>query len=87
MNQRAALQDTLAKLRANGMATCEIEEEGCDFDHFVDMHNRILAADHNGTPFSEAKLGRWLGWIQGAASACGFLTLDEAKHINQRWSD
>jgi hypothetical protein len=32
--------------------------------------------------FSQAKLGRWLGYIQGVAVNSGYATLDEMKRIN-----
>lgn len=56
------------------------EDQGLDpsltLAHAIDMQRRI-------TPdFSEAKLGRWLGWIQAAAVANGIGTLETYKTIN-----
>jgi hypothetical protein len=89
MNQRKAFEDTLTRLREIGYDIMGNESEGIDYDHFEDMLRRIKAADAEGTPFSEAKIGRWLGWVQGAAAAgsCGGFSLDDAKKINQRWAD
>jgi len=36
--------------------------------------------------FSQAKIGRWLGWVQGAACAKGWLLLDDCKRINAQFS-
>ena len=73
MNQLAAMKVTLDLIRRR-------QDEA--MDHFEDMYERASQGE-----FSEAKLGRWLGWIQGAASANGLMTLDEAKEINRRHSE
>jgi len=86
MNQREAMRETLALVKSRVQlwydsippATCE--EVG--LYHFEDMLTKV---DDTKNFFSEAKLGRWLGWIQGAAAARGLLTLEEAKKINFKW--
>lgn len=50
-------------------------------DHLVSMRERIT------DDFSEAKLGRWLGWAQCAVVFSGVATLDEMKHLNFSFSD
>ena len=50
-------------------------------DHIKGMPERM--ADD----FSEAKIGRWLGWVQGVACAKGWLHLDDCKRINKDASD
>lgn len=68
---------TLAKKRGFGPPEpMMLEPEGTDFDHLDGMADRI-------TPeFSADKIGRWLGWMQGALAAKGWITLEEAKVIN-----
>lgn len=39
--------------------------------------------EENSAAFSAARLGRWLGWAQCAATVAGVLSLDEAKMINK----
>lgn len=58
--------------------------EGCDYWHLQDMVERVEAAmSMPGMEFSEAKLGRWLGWMQGAVVAAQVgLSLDDMKAIN-----
>ena len=70
-------------------ATIEIAERrkmpempGTEFGlaHLRSMRGRI-------TPeFSEAKLGRWLGWAQCAVAASGFSSLEEMKEINLKFA-
>jgi hypothetical protein len=75
MNQRKAFDDTVALAIERGMPMNEGSDIG--LAHLLDMQQRI-------TPdFSEAKLGRWLGWAQCAlVAACVEVTLDDVKHIN-----
>lgn len=62
--------------------------EGCDYWHLQDMMERAQAAMNTpGMEFSDAKLGRWLGWMQAAVVAAGIgLTLEDMKEINRRHS-
>lgn len=58
--------------------------------HVRQMVSTVEFHQHPDTPsepFSEAKLGRWLGWLQAAATAAGALTLEECKAINRRYSE
>lgn len=75
MNQLAALRDTIVLAEERGMP------EYCGdlgLSHLRSMYTRAEAGD-----FSEAKLGRWLGWAQCAVvAACIGVTLDDMKAIN-----
>lgn len=42
---------------------------------------------HPGEKFSDAKMGRWLGWAQAAVVAMGAGTLEEMKEINVECAD
>jgi hypothetical protein len=48
------------------------------------LDNRIIAADVGGIPFSETKIGRWLGWAQAAVVCNGGGDLNDMKEINMR---
>ena len=59
-------------------------------DHLNDMLKQMVENANPQDPdggFSEAKLGRWLGWMQAAGCAMGVLNLDDAKTINIRHRD
>lgn len=81
MNMKAALLDTLSLAHNREMFTKETVHE-LSYAHLLDMHMRVLQDE-----FSEAKLGRWLGWAQAAVVAAGCGTLDEMKKINKRHAD
>lgn len=79
MNQRAAFDATIGLALGREMPL----EEGSSLglSHLLDMQSRI-------TPeFSEAKLGRWLGWAQAAVVSHGLMTLEDMKQINRRYAD
>ena len=79
MNQREAFRETVALAAARGMP--DHGGAGLDLSHLRSMHGRIT------DDFSEAKLGRWLGWAQCALVAANVgVTLDDVKDINRRWS-
>lgn len=77
MNQRSAFTATI------GLAINRNMPSGpgpLSLTHLISMNERI-------TPdFSEAKLGRWLGWAQCAVVAAGCATLEEMKELNKRHS-
>jgi len=87
MNQREALRETIELARANGMDNCTSDIPELDFPHLVSMYDRIIAADVTSTPFSEAKIGRWLGWAQAAVVVHGEASLEDMKALNMKWSD
>lgn len=85
MNQVAAMQETLALARIARMDNLESDIPELDFPHLWDMYQRVLQAD---PPMSDAKIGRWLGWIQAAVVAAQIgLSLNDMKDINKRWAD
>lgn len=80
MNQLAAFADTVALAERRGMS-----EHGCELGlaHLRSMYERAASSD-----FSEAKLGRWLGWAQCAVVAAAIgLTLEDMKEINLSHAD
>ncbi len=74
MDQRAAFRDTLALARARNMPRHEGTEDG--LAHLESMHERITG------DFSDAKLGRWLGWAQKTLQVEAAMTLEEIKQVN-----
>lgn len=82
MDQRSAFFDTLSLCKTRIPSyMLDYGRDGCTLKHAISMGERI---DHS---FSEAKIGRWLGWLQGSMAAQGYLTLEEAKKINKKWAD
>ncbi len=57
-------------------------------EHMRDMLRRIEANSDSTAPngYSEAKLGRCLGYLQGVAVGLGVMCLDEYEDINKRWA-
>lgn len=81
MNQVAAFAETLEFACEQGMDNCEFEKDEVNYWHLVDMFKQI---EDNPEKFSEAKIGRWLGWTQCAVVAGDFGTLEDMKRINER---
>lgn len=81
MNTLKAIEDTLQLAREHGMDNCDVQIEGCNYSHLADMYSRIVAEPQL---YSEGKLNRWLGWIQGVVVATDFGTLEQMKEINKR---
>lgn len=80
MNQQEALRETVKLAVDHGMA---LDRDGhLGLYHLKEMLHAVDRGD-----FSDAKLGRWLGWAQCAVAANIGLTLDDMKRINRRWSD
>ncbi|QRY43163.1 hypothetical protein JVX93_21705 [Mycolicibacterium boenickei] len=80
MNQLAAFNDTISLAEQRGMP----EHRGeLGLAHLRSMYDQAVSSD-----FSDAKLGRWLGWAQCAvvASSIG-VTLEDMKQINLRHSE
>ncbi|MBU2051486.1 MAG: hypothetical protein KKH61_21255 [Gammaproteobacteria bacterium] len=78
MNQRAALDETIKQVETI-IVWGDVPLSQADFDllrHIKEMPVRM------SSDFSEAKIGRWLGWVQGVCCAKGWLTLDDCKNIN-----
>jgi hypothetical protein len=84
MNQREAFRETLEIARANGLDNCSSDYSELDYAHLQYMYAKIIEADAAGEPFSEPKIGRWLGWAQAAVVANGGGDLADMKEINMR---
>lgn len=87
MNQLEAMRATLDLARERGYDDISFEEEGVNYIHLVSMYDRVNAAIIEGKPFSEARLGRWLGYIQGVLVANQCCTLEEMKQLNKAFAD
>jgi hypothetical protein len=79
MNMLAAFDDTIRLAEDRGMP--QIGTPGLDLAHLRDMRSRITPS------FSEAKLGRWLGWAQCAVVASGCASLEDMKTVNLKHAD
>lgn len=82
MNQYEAFRETLQL--ANFMHMPAMVGTNIGADHIADMWRRINA---DPSAFSDAKLGRWLGWAQACVVAAGCATLDDVKAINMKWAE
>lgn len=81
MNQLEAFQETLKLARERKMPKNITSPLG--LEHLEGMF--IKAVNEN---YSEAKLGRWLGWAQACVVAADIgLTLEDMKEINMRHAD
>lgn len=87
MNQREAFRETLELARSHNMDNCSSGIFELDYPHLASMYQRILEADYTTEPFSETKIGRWLGWAQAAVVSNGCGSLEEMKQINKRWAE
>jgi hypothetical protein len=79
MNMREAFAETVDIALNRDMPMDEGSPLG--LAHLLDMEERI------SDDFSEAKLGRWLGWAQAAVVSHGKLTLEDMKQINRRYAN
>lgn len=83
MNMREAMKATLELAKERGYDNIGFEEIGVDFPHLQSMYDRAMSSD---IQFSEGKLGRWLGYVQGVLVANACCTLDEMKKLNERFA-
>lgn len=75
MDQRAAFDATVELAEAKGMP--RFLGGSISLNHLFDMQSRIT------DDFSDAKLGRWLGWAQAALVAANVgVTLEDMKQLN-----
>lgn len=82
MNQLAAMYETLEEARKRGMTQQSGDNPTIDFPHLAEMYDRACIGN-----YSEAKLGRHLGWIQCAVVVADIgLTLEDMKQINLKHS-
>lgn len=92
MDQRAAFEDTIA-LMEERIVTVRIDIDRAALDeslwpaHLREMIGAVRSGSNpqdTESDFSEAKLGRWLGWAQASVVAMGLANLEEMKAINKR---
>lgn len=80
MNQREAPRETLRLAEAHGMS--ELPESDLGLDHLQEMVATVEVSE-----FSDAKLGRWLGWAQCALVAANVgVGLADMKELNAKWA-
>lgn len=85
INQISAFSETLEFARQRGMhQQIGTSDRGLDYAHLDQMYRKIIS---DPTKYSDAKLGRWLGWAQAAVVAAGCGTLDDMKEINRKNCD
>lgn len=77
MNQRAAWDETFALIAKSPLDNVNLPPS-LRFPHLHNMDQRLEDT------FSEAKIGRWLGWLQAAVVANGIATMEEMKEINRK---
>lgn len=76
MNQRRALRETVELAERHGMPDLPGSDVG--LSHLRSMVQTVEVSD-----FSDAKLGRWLGWAQCALVAANVgVTLADMKKLN-----
>lgn len=81
INQLDALRETVRLAEERGMPEMPGSELGL-------AHLRSILSTVNKSKFTDAKLGRWLGWAQCALVASGVgVTLDDMKALNLRHKD
>jgi hypothetical protein len=85
MNQIEAFRETLARCEDRWPVPMFGETS---IEHMRDMLRRMETNSDATAPngFSEAKLGRWLGYLQGVAVGLDAMTLEECKNINKKWA-
>lgn len=81
MNMLEAMRATVDLALERGYQDVVFDEVGVDWYHLNSMLERVQPN------FSEAKTGRWLGYMQGVLVANGVATLEEMKELNKRFSD
>lgn len=78
MNQRKAFKETVTLAIAKGMPRGLTGSTG--LEHLIEMEKVVVNGD-----FSDAKLGRWLGWAQACLVVADVgVTLEDVKEINRR---
>jgi len=80
MDTLGAIRATLALAYDRNYDDEESDVAASDWPHLKSM---LIRVDEAVEPFSEGKLNRWLGYIQGVLVAREILTLQECKDINK----
>lgn len=84
MLMKPAFRDTMKLAFLRGYQYISTAAPNADYNHLIEMFNKVI--DENND-FSEAKLGRWLGYAQGVLVANRIITLEEAKEINKKYQN
>lgn len=87
MNTRAAIAETMQwairnEKIARNLGRDTFTSPSLGWKHLCEMHVKI----DMDPEMDEAKLSRWLGWMQCSIVSWGIMSLDEAKEINRRHS-
>lgn len=99
MNQLRAMQDTIKLMEDSLRRIAEDGDAGGDEIMRIERLDPSLRPQHlremlavmetginphdTERDFGEAKMGRWLGWAQGAVVAMGLADLDDMKALNK----
>lgn len=83
MNMLEAMRETLSLMeeRVEKFDNLNDGPKPTRLGHLTGMLEKMEAGQ-----FSEAKMGRWLGYAQGVMVARSLATLNEMKEINKRWA-
>lgn len=86
MRQLEAFAATLELAKSLGLYNTSSDTPAADYEHLADMYQRARDAE---PPYSEAKLGRHLGWVQACVYVMsnGETTLDTFKELNKRFAE
>ncbi len=96
MNQREAFKATIEFANQQGQKEdLRGKDDPFSYAHLHDMLRRVEEADASGSPYSDAKLGRHLGWAQASVAAfeyyrkhrSGVWLLDQMKAINMSFQE
>lgn len=89
MRQREAFLASYALALERGFGKTPISGWGADPEYLTPAHidDMLRRWPKDNTGMSDAKQGRWLGWLQGIFCALGELSLDDCKRINMEHSD
>lgn len=81
-----AMDATLRLARQAGLDNLNSDTEHADYPHLQSLYDKSLEAIENGDPsFTEGKLNRWLGWMQGCVycQAGGDIQMDGFREVNK----
>lgn len=92
MDMLSAAKETIREWEKQIMAKTDSKvsnKNEVSFGHCASMIRQMErgVSKESGEPFSEGKMGRWLGWIQACAVINSGLSLEEMKEINKKWSE
>lgn len=80
MNQQEAARETLRQAKEVWPNNPIVKDHSFSLEHLEYMMDRMFEG------MSDAKRGRWLGWMQAVVVAQTVLNLDDMKRINEGYS-